>query len=227
MAEIVRFGPGAEPDRPETGMTNGSAPVTDQSKTSSPNPLLPNASQDERSGARPRRSLSLVDTGKLRRHPRDGFRRAKLFPMGPGSRRALKTLIVALCPSTPAPAGPQIQHHVEVAVRLWMAYMPRWLARVLWLSFFLIEWSPLWCGCGLRRLSNLPPRRRARVIARLTRNKFAVVRRLIFTLNGMLLCAYFDHAAVHRELGYAPVPFMLSRVELRKRLLSMGQAQTG
>lgn len=178
----------------------------------------------EASGTRPRRRLSLIGlhaAGSLARHPRDGWRRARLFPMGKGARRALKGLIRALCPtSVDAPQGSAIEHHVEVYVRFWMSYMPRWMARGIWMALFLLEWSPFWVGQGLRRLSALTPRRRARVIARLARSRFFFVRRLVFVVNSLFMSAYYDSERVHRALRYAPVPFMRNRIALRKELLA-------
>lgn len=185
----------------------------------------PTPPESERSETRPRRRLSVLGleaVGSLERHPRDGWRRARLFPMGRGARRALKGLIRTLCPtSVDAPLGPQVEHHVEVYVRFFMCYMPRWMARGIWLALFLLEWAPFWVGHGLRRLSSLPPRRRARVIARLGRSRLFVVRRLVMVLNSLFMSAYFDSERVHRALGYAPVPFMRERIEVRRRLLTV------
>jgi len=159
-------------------------------------------------------------TGTLERRPRDGWQRARLFPMGRGARRALKGLILGLCPtSLDAPQGASIEHHVEVYVRFFMCYMPRWMARGIWCALFLMEWSPLWLGQAARRLSSLPPRRRARVIARLARSRFYPVRRLVMVLNSLFMSAYFDSVRVHRALRYAPVPFMKERIALRRELL--------
>jgi hypothetical protein len=184
-----------------------------------PAPLEP-----ESSGTRTRRSLSVIGpqaTGSLERHPRDGWRRARLFPMGRGARRALKGLILALCPTSfDAPQGPSVEHHVEVYVRFWMSYMPRWMARGIWLALFIMEWSPLWSGQGLRRLSTLPPRRRARVVARLSRSRFFIVRRFLLVFNSLFMSAYYDNDRVHRALRYAPVPFVRGRIALRRELLS-------
>lgn len=141
--------------------------------------------------------------------------------MGKGARRALKGVIRGLCPtSLDAPQGASLEHHVEVYVRFFMSYMPRWMARGIWLALFLVEWSPFWCGQGLRRLSRLSPRRRARVIARLARSRFYPIRRLVLVLNSLFMSAYYDSERVHRALRYAPVPFIRDRIALRQHLLA-------
>jgi hypothetical protein len=33
---------------------------------------------------------------------------------------------------------------------------------------------------------------------------------------GLFMSSYFDQDYVHRELGYAPVPFITGRIELRR-----------
>ena len=104
-------------------------------------------------------------------------------------------------------------------MRFYMCYMPRWMARGIWLALFLVEWSPLWLGQAARRLSGLPPRRRARVIARLAHSRFYPVRRLVMVLNSLFMSAYFDSVRVHRALRYAPVPFIKDRIALRRELL--------
>lgn len=181
-------------------------------------------STDEASGTRRRRRLSVIGgrpEPSLARHPRDGWRRARLFPMGRGARRALKGVIRAFCPTSgDAPQGPAIEHHIEVYVRFWMSYMPRWMARGIWLALFVLEWSPFWVGQGLRRLSALSPRRRARVIARLARSRVFFVRRLIFVVNSLFMSAYYDNERVHRALRYAPVPFIRGRIALRQKVLA-------
>lgn len=120
-----------------------------------------------------------------------------------------------------------MEHHVEVYVRFFMCYMPRWMARGIWLALFLLEWSPLWAGQGLRRLSSLPPRRRARVVARLGRSRLFFVRRLVMVLNSLFMSAYFDSERVHRALRYAPVPFMRERIDARRQLLAAPAARIG
>ncbi len=175
------------------------------------------------SGVRPRRSLSLVETGKLSRHPRDGFRRARLWRMGPTTRKTFRALALGLCPGSPdAPRGPAIERYVETSVRLFLSYVPRWMAHGLCLCLYLLEWSPLWSGAGFRRLSRMSVQGRARVLARLGRSHLYPVRRLVLTWSSLCLSAYFDHPEVHRRLNYAPVPFMRSRIDLRRELLARG-----
>jgi hypothetical protein len=175
------------------------------------------------SGVRPRRSLSLLETGALSRHPRDGFRRARLWRMSPRTRRTFRALALGLCPRSPdAPRGPGVERYVETSVRLFLSYVPRWMAHGLCLCLYLLEWSPLWSGAGFRRLSRMSVQGRARVLARLGRSHLYPVRRLVLTWSSLCLSAYFDHPEVHRRLNYAPVPFMRSRIDLRRELLARG-----
>jgi len=46
------------------------------------------------------------------------------------------------------------------------------------------------------------------------------MRLLLLGVKGIILSAYFDQDEVHRVLGYDPIPFMESRVGLRRRLLA-------
>ena len=34
---------------------------------------------------------------------------------------------------------------------------------------------------------------------------------------GLFMSSYFDQDYVHREIGYAPVPFVAERIELRRK----------
>ncbi len=173
------------------------------------------------SGVRARRSLSLAEPSALRRHPKDGFQRARPWPMGPRTLRAFRSIILAMCPeNADAPSGPAISRYVETSVRLWLSYVPRWLARALCLCLYLLEWSPLWSGAAWTRLSRLSAPQRARVLGRLGRSRLYLVRRLVLTWSSLCLSAYFDHPEVHRRLDYAPVPFMRSRIALRQSLLA-------
>jgi hypothetical protein len=42
----------------------------------------------------------------------------------------------------------------------------------------------------------------------------------MYGVKGIILNAYFDQQEVHRELNYAPAPFMVERIKLRQRMLA-------
>jgi hypothetical protein len=176
-------------------------------------------------GATKRRSLTLQrDPRPLARHPDDGWLLADPYPMSEMVRRALRAVILAICPPPPAPSSAELFDRVELYVRRFMRYMHPLAARGLWLSFLLLDFLPLLLLKG-RRLQKLPREAAARLLTGLSHSTIGFLRLLCVGVRGAILSGYFDQDEVHKVLGYAPVPFISERTALRKtRLLAAANA---
>lgn len=158
--------------------------------------------------------------GALERRPDDGWIRADPWPLGEGSRRALRSLADALIPPPPAPRPPDILDRVEAHVRFTLPYMPRLNAHGFMLLVRLVDLSPLWRLKALSRLSRLPRERACEILAGLTHSRLMALRQLMLAIKGLILPAYFDQDEIHVALGYDPRGFMAQRVDLRGRLMA-------
>ncbi len=184
-------------------------------------PVIP-----EQSGIRRKRALPVQGSASsLARHPRDGWTRARPFPLGRRGRRIFRAVMRAVCPPAPAPHGPELERRVELGVRRFMAYMPRISARGLLVLFIFLSWAPRLMLVSFAKLEQLDRTVAARVICRLAHSRFALLRHLMAGIRGMILSAYFDQEEVHRAMGYTPVPFMKSRIRLRERMLAVRQLE--
>lgn len=189
---------------------------------------MSNNRNDEPSGTRFRRALPVVPpAAPLSRHPRDGWKRARPFPMGKGARRAFYGVLRAVCPERPVMLTAKLERKVERNVRLLMAYMPRPVARGMWFSLFVLDWAPRLLLVSPKRLQRMDPEHAAKVLRRLARCRFRFVKTALVGIRGLILSAYFDQDEVHRALGYAPVPFMTERLERRRALLDARRARAG
>lgn len=180
----------------------------------------------ESSTTRRKRSLPILESARsLQRSPTDGWRRAALFPMGQSARRSLFAVVRALCPTGPVRLTRELEQRIEFSVRLLMSYMPPLAARGLWFALLLLDWAPCFMFLSFRRLRRLPPERGAKILARFARIRLRPLRTLFAAVKGVVLSAYFDQEQVHRALGYAPVPFITAKIEQRRRLLQLEEAQ--
>ena len=156
----------------------------------------------------------------LARKPEDGWRRARPFPMGKGTRRAFRALIHAIVPPPPAPAPPNIIDRIEAHARSHMPYMHWTAAYGLVIAILLLDWLPVLTFKSLRRLHRWPREDAADFLTRLTQSRFQIFRTLVIGVRGSVLSAYFDQDEVHAALGYEPIGFITERIELRQRLLT-------
>lgn len=81
----------------------------------------------------------------------------------------------------------------------------------------LLNWAPLWRLRGLRPLTALPADVVHRHLLALTQSRWLPVRLLMYGPVGLFMSSYFDQDYVHREIDYAPLPFVADRIELRRR----------
>jgi hypothetical protein len=157
----------------------------------------------------------------LARHPDDGWKLARPYPLGQNAQRALDHLVIVLCPSAPAPSSPEIFARVTLHVRHFMSYMPAVAARALLLCVFLLEWAPIWLLQSTSRLSNLPRERASELINEMVHGRFAFLRTVVVAVRGLVLSAYFDQDEVQKSIGYEPIPFLEERIQRRRALLAV------
>jgi len=84
----------------------------------------------------------------------------------------------------------------------------------------LLDEMPRLALVSTRRLHALEPERARALLHRLAESPIAPVRELVGAARSIVLSIYFDQDEVHEAMGYAPVPFMRSRIGLRYRLLA-------
>lgn len=154
------------------------------------------------------------------RHPDDGWQLADPFPMDGASRRALRGILRALCPPPPAPSPPDLEDRLELHVRRLLRYMPLPIALGFFLAIHLLDWSPVWRGVALRRVQHLDKARAERLLTDIGMSPSPLVRVLILAARGVALSVYFDQDEVHEAIGYRPVPFLVERIAVRRRLLA-------
>jgi hypothetical protein len=155
----------------------------------------------------------------LDRHPKDGWRLADPYPLGPRARTVFIALIDAICPSLPALASTDLRERVEVGARTLLRYMHPVVARGLWFGLFILDWLPLLTFGSAGRLHQLKPEVRSKFVARYAKSRFKALRLLVTGVRSLVLSVYFDQSDVHRAMRYAPTEFMRERMALRRSLL--------
>ena len=132
-------------------------------------------------------------------------------------QRILLALADAILPGSPRTETTldDVTRHALVSLQ----YMPRSSARIFLLGMRLLNWLPLWRLRGLRPLTALPTAAARRHLLAATRSRWLPVRLLMYGPLGLFMSSYFDQDYVHRELDYAPVPFVEERIEARRRLV--------
>lgn len=155
----------------------------------------------------------------LSRHPADGHRLARPYPMSQGTRRAFRALIVALCPPSPAPQFPDLTDRVEQGARRFITYMHPVVAWVMAVGIVLLDLLPVLSLARSQRLFRLAPEDAASYLRDLAHTRFTPLRTLIAGIRGLVLSVYFDQSEVHAALGYAPVPFIRERMVKRHSLM--------
>jgi len=156
----------------------------------------------------------------LARHPADGWQLAAPLKLSKGGMRRMKGLMRVFLPSAPAPeaTGELEKNVIDQSLRL-LQYMHPVIRLGFRMAMLLVDWAPIWRFKGLKRLTKTEPAKAAHIIKRMGLSRFPIVRTLVFAVRGILLSVYFDQPEVHEALGYRPVPFMQSRIALRRRLL--------
>lgn len=164
--------------------------------------------------------LAVAQAGpaSLARHPKDGWRLADPYPLGPRARAALRGVIAALCPSGTAPRSPEVMNDVELGTRRFLRYMNPAVARALWLGLLFLDWLPILTLRSRDRLQRLRPDRASAFFTRWARSRIKALRLLVTGVRSLVLSVYFDQPAVHEALKYQPVPFMRERIALRALL---------
>jgi len=175
-----------------------------------------------------RRKLPTRDArAPLARHPDDGWQLAEPYPLSTARLRALRGIIVALCPAAPAPSSPELFARVELHVRCFMRYMHPLAAWGLSLCLLLLDWAPRFLFVSVRRLHALGRARASRLLADMVGGRVALLRTLVVAVRGLVMSAYFDQDEVHAAIGYAPLPFLRERVERRRLLLAPAPVRLG
>ena len=151
----------------------------------------------------------------LQRHPDDGWTLAVPMKVGARMHRVLRRLADAILPPSPRTETTvdEVTGHALVCLR----YMPRSSAMIFLLGMRLLNWSPLWRLRGLRPLPALPTDAALRHLVGITTSRWLPVRLLMYGPLGLFMSSYFDQDYVHRELSYAPAPFVAERIELRRK----------
>jgi hypothetical protein len=153
------------------------------------------------------------------RHTSEGWILASPYPMAPFTRRALRGLIRVICPPEPAPQLIDLEDRIEDHLRRLLRYMLPHVAFGFCLAVILLDWAPLWRCMGIRRIQHQPREEAAGVLTAIGVSGSAFLRTLVLGVRGSILSTYCDQDEVHLALGYAPVPFIASRIELRRSLL--------
>ncbi|MGB8329040.1 MAG: hypothetical protein WCE62_02860 [Polyangiales bacterium] len=151
----------------------------------------------------------------LQRHPDDGWILAAPIEVGARTRQVLLRLADAILPPSPRTESTldEVTEHALVSLR----YMPRSSSMLFLVGMHVLNWSPLWRLRGLRPLTALRTDAARRHLLGITRSRWLPVRLLMYGPLGLFMSSYFDQDYVHRELQYAPKPFIEQRIELRRK----------
>ena len=185
-------------------------------------PMLPDRKDRWRKRSSKPFKLRVLGSTAVTRHPHDGWKSADPYPMGSWAREAFRAIIRAVCPPPPAPQLPDVVDRIEMHVRRLMRYMHPLAARALWLAIFILDWAPRLAFFSRHRLQGLTAEEGGMFLAKLGASRLHLLRTLLTGIRGAILSAYFDQDEVHRALGYAPLPFIEGRRELRAQLLGHG-----
>lgn len=131
------------------------------------------------------------------------------------THRLLCKLANCILPDRPRAPGTLAEVTRQALVLL--QYMPRSSARVFLWGMRALNWSPVWRFRGLRPLTSLPVESARRQLRGVAQSRWLPVRLLMYGPVGLFMSSYFDQDYVHREIGYAPVPFLSDRIELRRQ----------
>lgn len=157
---------------------------------------------------------------ELVRHPKDGWTLAEPLPMGSGARKALRGLIRALCPPPPAPQLPDLEDRIEREMRIMVHYTPGFMGWGFKILLRFLDQAPRFLFKSVHRLHRLEPVRAREIFQVLVNSRIAPIRDAAAMVRSLVLATYFDQDEVHVALRYAPVPFMVERMALRRRLLA-------
>lgn len=140
----------------------------------------------------------------------------------PRAVRRLYTALFELLQVRPFPSLP-----IErLQVQLWsfLRFLPTLTYLGLIVAAWIVDTSPLWRLRGWRRLHSQPLRRRQQLLTELNQSASHTIQLLALSINGLAAATYFDQPEVIAHIGYAPRPYIASRVRLRKRLSQQDRA---
>jgi hypothetical protein len=161
----------------------------------------------------------------MARHPDDGWIMADLYPLSGFTRRSLDGLVRAICPPPPAPQLENLEERARLQVQRMLRYMHPVVAFGFCLAVIALDYAPIWSFASWRRVRSMDPAQAAPLLERIGWSRLPLLRLLVLGVRGMILSVYFDQDEVHRAIGYAPVPFIEQRIQLRRRLLHGGVSQ--
>lgn len=150
----------------------------------------------------------------LERHPEDGWTLAEPRPVSSRMRRVMTSLIDAVLPAEPRETDTvdAVADHALVTLQ----YMPRSSAWSFLWGMRLLNWSPLWRFRGIRPLTGLSRNVVRRHLRSVMESRFLLVRLLMYGPLGLFMSTYFDQDVAHRAIDYDPVPFVDSRIAMRR-----------
>lgn len=160
----------------------------------------------------------MVPSPVLQRHPDDSWTLAVPRKVSPRTERVLLALADAIIPTSPRTATTltDVTRHALVCLQ----YMPESSARLFLVGMRLLNWAPLWRLRGLRPLTKLSREQAHHHLVAVTRSRWLPVRLSMYGPLGLFMSTYFDQDYAHRAIDYDPVPFVESRIELRRRWLT-------
>lgn len=153
----------------------------------------------------------------LGRHPDDAWTLALPMRVSDRMQRVLLALADAILPD--APRTETTLEDVTRHARVSLQYMPRSSALLVLLGMQMLNWLPLWTLQGVRPLTSLSVNVARRRLRSATESRWLPVRLLMYGPLGLFMSSYFDQDYVHRELHYAPTPFIAERIQIRRKWL--------
>src|SRR5687768_2011203 len=115
--------------------------------------------------------------------------------MGDATRRALRGLIRAMCPTEPK--LPDLEDRLELQIRRMLQYMTPIIATGFVIAVHVVDWAPLWRAQASRRIQHLPAARGADILTSMGRGRFALFRTMILGIRGIVLSSFYDQDEVH------------------------------
>jgi hypothetical protein len=108
---------------------------------------------------------------------------------------------------------------VERSARVFLSYMHPLVARGLAIGLLLLDVLPILSLVRARPLRRLSRADASALIAKWAKSRLTALRLLVMGVRSLVLSLYFDQDEVHAAMGYAPVPFLRDRIQVRSDLL--------
>lgn len=157
----------------------------------------------------------MVPSPVLQRHPDDSWTLATPRRVSARMHSVLLVLADAIIPTKPRTDTTleEVTRHALVCLQ----YMPQSSARLFLVGMRLLNWAPVWRFRGLRPLTQLSREQARRHLVAVTQSRWLPIRLSMYGPLGLFMSTYFDQDCAHRAIDYDPVPFVQSRIELRRK----------